>query len=83
VHTNTITTSTTTVNTTLPSTFPAVASGQSFTVTIRWRYANKNKAPTVTPITSLCVDYVIASESGTIKHCNLVGTNKNNPVQCD
>jgi prepilin-type N-terminal cleavage/methylation domain-containing protein len=73
----------------------------TLTVAVHWEYLKNDdcatnncggqnpydpsKALQVSPLTKLCIEYTVPSETGVIKHCNVVGqaANTNNPTSCD
>ena len=70
-----------------PGGMPAVASGGTFTLTVRLQHdKNENRFPaaaTPSALQSICLAYTIPSETGVVKKCNLVGTTTNNPLNCN
>jgi prepilin-type N-terminal cleavage/methylation domain-containing protein len=57
------------------------------TITVRWQYRKQDDPPALAgqPLAKICLDYVVASEPGVTKHCNLVGqsASTSNPTSCD
>lgn len=62
-----------------------VAPNKSLTVTIRWQYKKHDTTITKSPLTKFCIGYTILSETGVVKHCNVVGqaASTANPTSCD
>lgn len=71
----------------------SVAANTTLTITVRWQYSKKDNGHggvinlTGSPLTKLCIGYTISSETGVVKHCNVVGAlaagTTQNPTACD
>jgi hypothetical protein len=76
-----------TITRTIPASIANIPVGGTLNITIRWQYKKTDDPPALTgqPLTKVCLDYVVASEPGVTKHCNLVGQSgsTNNPTSCD